>query len=141
MASATKRAGLVLTQDQEAMRRRLAGSRTAPVREVERAKVLLGYAQGIPITDLARQIGVSRPSVYTCIDKALASGVAAGLADAYHRPREPEISDEARAWVIALAVRPASSVPPSTMGGNPAAPIDAAPKVVHLPARRRAPRS
>ena len=63
MAGRTKRAGLVLTQDQEAMLRRLAGSRTAPVREVERAKVLLGYAQGIPITDLARQIGVSRPTV------------------------------------------------------------------------------
>src|ERR1035441_1503103 len=103
MAGRTKRAGLVLTQDQEAMLRRLAGSRTAPVREVERAKVLLGYAQGIPITDLARQIGVSRPTVYTCIDKALAAGVAAGLADAYHRPREPEISDEARAWGVSIA--------------------------------------
>jgi transposase len=41
--------------------------------------------------------------VYTCIDKALAAGVAAGLRDAYHRPHEPEISDEARAWVVAIA--------------------------------------
>ena len=103
MAGRTKRAGLALTQDQEAMLRRLAGSRTAPVREVERARVLLGYAQGIPITDLARQIGVSRPMVYTCIDKALAAGVAAGLKDAHHRPHEPEIGDEARAWVVAIA--------------------------------------
>jgi hypothetical protein len=46
MAGMTKRAGLVLTQDQEAMLKRLAGSRTAPVREIERARVLLGYAQG-----------------------------------------------------------------------------------------------
>jgi transposase len=103
MAGRTKRAALVLSQDQEAMLRRLAGSRTAPVREVERAKVLLGYAQGIPITDLARQVGISRPTVYACIDKALAAGVAAGLADAYHRPHEPEIGDEARAWVVSLA--------------------------------------
>src|SRR5450759_1190899 len=103
MAGRTKRAGLALSQDQETMLRRLAGSRTAPVREVERAKVLLGYAQGIPITDLARQIGISRPTVYTCIDKALAAGVQAGLRDAYHRPHEPEISDEARAWVVAIA--------------------------------------
>jgi transposase len=103
MAGRTKRAGLVLTQDQEAMLKRLAGSRTAPVREVERARVLLGYAAGIPITDLARRIGVSRPAIYACIDKALAAGVAAGLKDAYHRPHEPEISDEARAWVVAIA--------------------------------------
>ena len=103
MAGRTKRAGLALSQDQEAMLRRLAGSRTAPVREVERARVLLGYAQGIPITDLARRIGVSRPAIYTCIDKALAAGVQAGLRDAYHRPHEPEISDEARAWVVSIA--------------------------------------
>jgi len=103
MAGKTKRAALVLSPDQEAMLRRLAGSRTAPVREVERAKILLGFAQGVPITDLARQIGVSRPTIYTCIDKALAAGVAAGLRDAYHRPHEPEISAEARAWVVSIA--------------------------------------
>lgn len=103
MAGRTRRAALVLTQDQETMLMRLAGSRTAPVREVERARILLGYAQGIPITDLARQLGVSRPTIYTCIDKALAAGVAMGLRDAYHRPHEPEITDEAKAWVVAIA--------------------------------------
>ena len=103
MAGKTKRATLLLTQAQETMLRRLAGSRTAPVREVERAKVLLGYAEGIPISDLARRIGVSRPAIYKCIDKALAAGVQMGLRDAYHRPHEPEISDEARAWVVSIA--------------------------------------
>jgi len=29
--------------------------------------------------------------------------VQAGLKDAYHRPHEPEISDEARAWVVSIA--------------------------------------
>ncbi len=91
MAGTTKRAALILTQDQATMLKRLAGSRTAPVREVERAKVLLGYAEGSAITDLARRIGVSRPAIYKCIDKALATGVPTGLRDAYHRPHEPEI--------------------------------------------------
>jgi transposase len=103
MAGTTKRAALLLTPDQETMLRRLAGSRTAAVREVERAKVLLGYAEGIAITDLQRRIGVSRPAIYKCIDKALAAGVPMGLKDAYHRPHEPEISDEAKAWVVSIA--------------------------------------
>jgi len=81
----------------------LAGSRTAPVREVERAKVLLRYADGLSITDVMRRVGVRRPMIYKCIDKALAAGVAAGLKDAYHRPHEPEITDEAKAWVVSIA--------------------------------------
>lgn len=103
MAGKTKRSALMLTEDQKTMLKELAGSRTAPVREVERAKVLLGYADGISISGLQRRIGVSRPMIYKCIDKALAAGVQMGLKDTYHRPHEPEISDEARAWVVSIA--------------------------------------
>jgi len=103
MARKTKRAALVLTDEQRSMLTELAGSRTAPIREVERAKVLLGYAGGASITDLMRRVGVGRPMIYKCIDKALAAGVSAGLKDAYHRPHEPEITDEAKAWVVSIA--------------------------------------
>lgn len=85
------------------MLKELAGSRKAPAREVERAKVLLGYAGGISITQLQRQLGFSRPMIYRCIDKALAAGVQAGLKDKYHRPHDPEITDEAKAWVVSIA--------------------------------------
>ncbi len=40
--------------------------------------------------------------IYKCIDKALAAGVSAGLKDAYHRPHEPEIMDEGKAWVVSI---------------------------------------
>jgi len=103
MAGKTKRAVLVLTEDQRAMLKELSRSRTAPAREIERAKVLIGYADGISIAGLQRQTGGSRPMIYKCIDKALAAGVQMGLKDAYHRPHEPEISDEARAWVVGIA--------------------------------------
>jgi len=86
-----------------AMLKELAGSRTAPAREVERAKVLLGYASGSLITQLQRQLGVGRPMIYKCIDKALAAGVQMGLKDKCHRPHETEITDEAKAWVVSLA--------------------------------------
>ena len=39
MARKTQRPPLVLTEDQRSMLKDLAGSRTAPLREVERAKV------------------------------------------------------------------------------------------------------
>lgn len=81
----------------------LAGSRTAPVREAERAGVLLRYAQGTSISEIQRQLGVSRPMIYKCIDKALAAGIQVGLKDAYHRPFAPEITEEAKAWVVSVA--------------------------------------
>lgn len=103
MARKTQRPPLVLTEDQRLMLKDLAGSRTAPLREVERAKVLLGYSKGVSISELSRQIGVGRPMIYKCIDKALAKGVLMGLKDTYHRPYEPEITDEAKAWVVGIA--------------------------------------
>jgi transposase len=103
MARTSGRAALVLTAEQAAKLKELAGSRTAAAREVERAKVLLGYAAGTSITELQRQLGVGRPMIYKCVDKALAAGVQMGLKDKYHRPHEPEITDEAKAWVVSLA--------------------------------------
>ncbi len=103
MARKSARSALVLTQEQRAMLKELAGSRTGPTREVERAKVLLGYADGATITELQRRREIGRPMIYKCVDKALAAGVQMGLKDKYHRPYEPEITDEAKAWVTRLA--------------------------------------
>lgn len=103
MARTSGRAALVLAPEHKRMLQELAASRTASAREVERAKVLLGYAAGTSITELQRQLGFSRPMIYRCVDKALAAGVHAGLKDKYHRPHEPEITDEAKAWVVSIA--------------------------------------
>ena len=103
MARTSQRAPLVLAAEQRATLKQLSTSRTAPAREVERAKVLLGYADGISITELQRQLGFGRPMIYRCVDKALAAGVQMGLKDKYHRPHAPEISDAARAWVVSVA--------------------------------------
>src|ERR1700686_1765030 len=103
MARKSGRAALVLTPEQSATLEELAASRTAQAREVERAKILLGYAAGTSITDLQRQLGFSRPMIYRCVDKALAAGVQTGLKDQYHRPHEPGITEEAKAWVVSIA--------------------------------------
>jgi len=73
MARKSKRAALVLTAQQRASLKELAASRSAATREVERAKVMLGYADGLSVTELQRQLGFSRPMIYRCVDKALAA--------------------------------------------------------------------
>lgn len=91
MARKSERAALVLTSEQTTTLKELAGSKTASAREVERAKVLLGYTAGTSITELYRQFGFSRPTIYQSVDKALAAGMPTGLKDKYHRPHEPEV--------------------------------------------------
>ena len=88
MARRTERAALQLSESDREMLTTLSRSATAPVREATRAKVLLRYAAGLSLTQIRREVDVSRPTIYKCIDKALAAGVGAGLRDRYHRPRQ-----------------------------------------------------
>jgi len=103
MARKTKRAVLSLSVDQRSKFEQISKSRKAPLREVQRANVMLHYADGLPISQIQALTKVSRPSIYKCIDKALAAGPDAGLKDHYHRPFDPIITDEAKAWVVNLA--------------------------------------
>ena len=103
MARRTERAALELSESDREMLTTLSRSATAPAREVTRAKVLLRYAAGLSISQIQREVGVSRPTIYKCVDKALAAGVRTGLRDRYHRPREPEILPDAKAWVVSVA--------------------------------------
>ena len=59
MARQTGRAALVLRGEHRSLLSNLAGSRTAAQREVQRAKVLLAYAQGKSPTQIQRALGVS----------------------------------------------------------------------------------
>jgi hypothetical protein len=45
-----------------------------------------------------------------CIDKALGMGIDAGLADFYHRPKEPVIDEAAKAWVVSVACQQPKSL-------------------------------
>ena len=53
--------------------------------------------------EVSAKANVGRPTVYKCIDKALAMGYEAGLKDLPHSPKKPEITLEAKAWVTHLA--------------------------------------
>ena len=103
MARKTQRAKLSLSADQRNKLEQISKSRKAPLREVQRSQILLHYADDISISQIQDLVKVSRPTVYKCIDKALAAGPDAGLKDHYHRPFDPIITNEAKAWVINLA--------------------------------------
>ena len=103
MSRTTLRAPLILTDKERKRLESLATSRKAPAREIQRAKILLAYSNQVPIQNIARDVGVNRQTVYKCIDKALAMGCEAGLSDLYHRPHDPVITPDAKAWVVSLA--------------------------------------
>ena len=63
MARKSGRSSLVLSPAQVVTIKELAASRTAPLCEVQRAKILLGYSSGTSITDLQRQHGFGRPMI------------------------------------------------------------------------------
>ena len=103
MAGKSRRAKLVLTVEEVERLERLCRSQTAPRREVQRAEILWCYHAGETIAGIARKVSMTRTSVAKWVGKALNVGLAVGLKDAYHRPREPVITEAAKAWVVHLA--------------------------------------
>src|SRR6202167_4358719 len=103
MAGKSTRAKLVLSDEDRVELEQLARSHMVPHREVQRAGILLAYCGGESITSMGRRLGMTRLSVSKWVAKALAVGPMAALKDSYHRPKEPAIGDDAKAWVVHLA--------------------------------------
>ena len=105
MPRKSQKAKLVLDEKQKEQLKTISQSRKAPIREVQRANILLRYSEDIPVTDIEKMVQVSRPTIYKWVEKALAMGTEECLKDKYHRPREPVITEEAKAWVINVACK------------------------------------
>ncbi|GAB6277274.1 MAG: hypothetical protein SAMD01599839_23310 [Rectinema sp.] len=105
MARSSQRAKLFLNKEERERLQKIAQSRTLPRQDIQRAEILLRYADGMLITEIEKDIHISRPTIYKWIDKALALGIEEGLKDKYHRPKAPVITEEAKAWVINIACK------------------------------------
>lgn len=105
MGKKSNRTKLDLTDEQKENLLKLSQAGSAPLREVQRSRILLKYAEGSDISSIAKQLNTTRSTVYKCIDKALSMGIEIALKDTYHRPREPVITEEAKNWVISLACK------------------------------------
>jgi transposase len=92
-----------LSPEERSALQELAHSRTAAVRLVERARLLLATADGASPSQVAREVGVSRPTVYAWIHRFNAHGLA-GLDDRRRGGRPPTYTAEQRAEVIATAL-------------------------------------
>ena len=105
MPRKSQKAKLIFDEKQKEQLKTISQSRKAPIREVQRANILLRYSEDIPITEIENLVQVSRPTIYKWIEKALAMGIQEGLKDKYHRSKEPVITEEAKAWVINIACK------------------------------------
>ena len=83
-------------------------ARTIQAQTVNRARILLLKADGHSIDDITDKVGMNRKSVMLCLSKFKEGGIENALFDAPGRGRNPEITDEEKAWIINIACqRPA----------------------------------
>jgi len=92
-----------LTPEERAELERLAHARTAPARAVERARIVLGAADGRPVGRIADEAGVSRPTVSAWVRRFNDGGTAA-LEDRPRTGRPHTYTAEQRAAVVAAAL-------------------------------------
>jgi putative transposase len=99
----SQRPKLKLTDEETENLTLLSASRTKPLREIERAKILLLTHQGISDSQIAKKLNTNRQKVIRCINKALAYGIDEAINDLPRSGKPQEITGEARAWIISIA--------------------------------------
>jgi transposase len=87
-----------------------ARSRTEPACRVERARILLSYRTDPSTYAVGEALGVTHQTVLRCLRRAERLGVMAALDDSPRPGKAPEITNEARAWLVSLACQKAKDV-------------------------------
>ena len=99
---------LPLSDEDKKYLKSLSKTRTIQAQIVDRARILLYKADGVSFDDIAARLNISKRTVRLCISKFNEGGIDAALFDAKRSGRPPEISDDAKAWMINIACqRPA----------------------------------
>jgi transposase len=90
--------------------RSIARSRTEPASRVERARILLRYRDDPSCHAVGIAVGVTHQTVQRCLARACRFGLMAALRDSPRPGRQPEITPEARVWLVSLACQKAKDV-------------------------------
>jgi transposase len=80
-------------------------TRTSQAQVVQRAKIILLKANGLSIDSIADKLDLNRKSVMLCIRKYEEGGPENAIYDTPGRGRNPEITDDEKAWIISIACR------------------------------------
>lgn len=92
-----------LTDIEREALQKVANTRTEEARRVQRAKILLLSSDGKNQTQIAKEVGLTRPSVILCLKKYIEAGWEYALSDNSRPGRPATISDEAKMWVRNIA--------------------------------------
>ena len=87
-------------EDEVAELEAIARSRSAPASWVERARILLAYRTDPSCYAVGEAVGVTHQTVLRCLDRAVRFGVMAALDDSPRPGKAPQITDEAKAWLV-----------------------------------------
>lgn len=100
-----------VTEDERATLERLVRAKSAPVRLVERARIVLAALEGLTAPKIGAQVGIGEATARQWIRRFNAAGLA-GLDDAPRAGRPPTYAEDERGRVIAKA----RSAPPKPEG-------------------------
>lgn len=94
---------ITLSNEEQDYLKSLIKTRTVQAQIVDRARILLWKSEAKPDKIIADNLGVAVNTVRRCIDRYNASGMNLALFDDERSGRPPEITDDAKAWVISIA--------------------------------------
>jgi transposase len=101
---------ITIEKDDLARLEAIARSRTEPACRVERARILLAYHADPSTYAVGEAIGVTHQTVQRCLRRALLLGVIDALDDSPRPGKAPEITDDAKAWLVSLACQKAKDL-------------------------------
>ena len=107
MAAPRRVIELEIGSDELARLETIARSRTDAVSRVERARILLAYRAEPSSTAVGARLGVTHHTVQRCLRRAVRLGVMAALDDSPRPGKAPDITPEARTWLVSLACQKA----------------------------------
>src|SRR6202789_313015 len=88
----------------------IARSRTEWACRVQRARILLAYHADPSTYAVGEAVGVTHQTVKRCLDRAVRLGVMAALDDSPRPGKAPEITADAKAWLVSLACQKAKDL-------------------------------
>jgi transposase len=110
MAAPRQVVDLTIDKDELSALVSIARSRTEPAARVARARMLLAYREDPSFFAVGHALGVHHQTVQRCVERAVTQGALAALDDSPRPGRAPEITTEARAWLVDLACRKAKDL-------------------------------